>query len=32
MPYEKFVVTMARNSETIALKPFAMTWVLNASF
>jgi hypothetical protein len=25
-------VTMARNSETLASKPFAMTWVLNTSF
>jgi hypothetical protein len=32
MPYERSVVTMARNSETLVLKPFAMTWVLNTSF
>jgi hypothetical protein len=32
MPYERFAVTMARNSKTLALKPFAMTWVLNTSF
>jgi hypothetical protein len=32
MPYEQFVVTMAQNSETLILKPFAMTWVLNTSF
>jgi hypothetical protein len=32
MPYEQFAVTMAQNSETLVLKPFAMTWVLNTSF
>jgi hypothetical protein len=32
MPYERSAVTMARNSETLVLKPFAMTWVLNTSF
>jgi hypothetical protein len=31
MPYERFTVTMARNSETLILKLFAMTWVLNTS-
>jgi hypothetical protein len=25
-------VTMAQNSETLVLKPFAMTWVLNTIF
>jgi hypothetical protein len=25
-------VTMAQNSETLILKPFVMTWVLNISF
>jgi hypothetical protein len=25
-------VTMAQNSETLVLKPFAMTWVLNTNF
>jgi hypothetical protein len=29
---EQSVVTMARNSETLVLKPFAMTWVLSTSF
>jgi hypothetical protein len=32
MPNEQSAVTMARNSETLVLKPFAMTWVLNTSF
>jgi hypothetical protein len=32
MPYEQSVVIMAQNSETLILKPFAMTWVLNTSF
>jgi hypothetical protein len=32
MPYEQSAVTMAQNSETLILKPFAMTWVLNTSF
>jgi hypothetical protein len=32
MSYEKSAVTMALNSETLILKPFAMTWVLNTSF
>jgi hypothetical protein len=32
MPYERSVVTMARNSETLISKIFAMTWVLNTSF
>jgi hypothetical protein len=32
MPYELSVVIMARNSETLASKPFSMTWVLNTSF
>jgi hypothetical protein len=32
MPYEQSVVTMANNSETLVLKPFAITWVLNTSF
>jgi hypothetical protein len=32
MPYELSVVIMARNSETLVLKPFAMNWVLNTSF
>jgi hypothetical protein len=32
MPYERSAVTMALNSETLVLKPFAMTWVLNTSF
>jgi hypothetical protein len=32
MPYELSVVTMAQNSKTLVLKPFAMTWVLNTSF
>jgi hypothetical protein len=32
MPYEQSTVTMAQNSETLVLKPFAMTWVLNTSF
>jgi hypothetical protein len=32
MPYEQSAVTMARNSETHVLKPFAMTWVLSTSF
>jgi hypothetical protein len=32
MPYKQSAVTMAENSETHVLKPFAMTWVLNTSF
>jgi hypothetical protein len=32
MPYELSAVTMAQNSGTLVLKPFAMTWVLNISF
>jgi hypothetical protein len=32
MPYERSAVTMAPNSETLILKPFAMTWVFNTSF
>jgi hypothetical protein len=32
MPYEQSAVTMARNSETLILKPFFMTWVLSTSF
>jgi hypothetical protein len=32
MPYEQSAVTMAQNLETLVLKPFAMTWVLNTSF
>jgi hypothetical protein len=32
MPYERSAVTMAQNSETLVLKPFAMTWVLNTNF
>jgi hypothetical protein len=32
MPYEQTTVTMAQNSETLVLKPFAMTWALNTSF
>jgi hypothetical protein len=32
MPYEQSTVTMAQNSETLVLKSFAMTWVLNTSF
>jgi hypothetical protein len=32
MSYEQSAVTMARNSETLILKPFAMTWVLETSF
>jgi hypothetical protein len=32
MPYEQSAVTMAHNSETLVLKLFAMTWVLNTSF
>jgi hypothetical protein len=32
MPYELSIVTMAQNSETLILKPFAMTWVFNTSF
>jgi hypothetical protein len=32
MPYERSVVTMARNSEILTSKTFAMTWVLNISF
>jgi hypothetical protein len=32
MPYELSAVTMAQNSETLVLKSFVMTWVLNISF
>jgi hypothetical protein len=32
MPYELFAVIMAQNSETLVLKPFAMSWVLSTSF
>jgi hypothetical protein len=32
MPYEQSAVTMAHNLETLVLKRFAMTWVLNTSF
>jgi hypothetical protein len=32
MKYEQSTVIMAQNSETLILKPFAMTWVLNTSF
>jgi hypothetical protein len=32
MPYEQSAVIMAQNSETLILKPFAVTWVLNTSF
>jgi hypothetical protein len=32
MPYELSAVIMARNLETLVLKPFAMTWVLSTSF
>jgi hypothetical protein len=32
MPYEQSAVTMAQNPESLILKPFAMTWVLNTSF
>jgi hypothetical protein len=32
MPYEQSAVIMAHNSETLVLKPFAMTWVLNTIF
>jgi hypothetical protein len=32
IPYEQSAVRMAQNSETLILKPFAMTWVLNTSF
>jgi hypothetical protein len=32
MPYEQSAMTMAQNSETLILKPFVMTWVLNTSF
>jgi hypothetical protein len=32
MPYEQSAVTMAQNSETLILKPFAMTSVLKTSF
>jgi hypothetical protein len=29
MPYQRSAMTMARNSETLVSKPFAMTWFLN---
>jgi hypothetical protein len=32
MPYEQSTMTMAQNSETLILKPFAMTWVSNINF
>jgi hypothetical protein len=32
MPYELSAVIMARNSETLVSKPFAMTWVLSTSY
>jgi hypothetical protein len=32
MPYEQSAVIIAQNSETLILKPFSMTWVLNTSF
>jgi hypothetical protein len=32
MPYEQSAMTMAQNSETLILKPFALTWVLSTSF
>jgi hypothetical protein len=32
MSYERFAVTMARNSKTLDFKPFAMTLILKASF
>jgi hypothetical protein len=32
MPYEQSAVIMAQNSETLVLRPFSMTWVLNNSF
>jgi hypothetical protein len=32
MTYKQSAVTMAQNSETLILKPFAMTWVLNTNF
>jgi hypothetical protein len=32
MPYERSEVTMAQKSETLVLKPFSITWVLNTSF
>jgi hypothetical protein len=32
MPYKQSLMIMAQNSETLILKPFAMTWVLNISF
>jgi hypothetical protein len=32
MPYERSAVTMAHNSKTLALKPFAMTWILKSVF
>jgi hypothetical protein len=32
MPYEQSTVTIVQNSETLILKLFAMTWVLNTSF
>jgi hypothetical protein len=32
MPYKQSAVTMAQNSETLVLKPFAKTWVLNTNF
>jgi hypothetical protein len=32
MPYEQSTMTIAQSSETLVLKPFAMTWVLNTSF
>jgi hypothetical protein len=32
MPHEQSALKMAQNSETLVLKPFAMTWVMNTSF
>jgi hypothetical protein len=32
MPYEQSAVIMTQNSETLVLKPFAMTWVVNIIF
>jgi hypothetical protein len=31
MPYEQSAMPKAQNSETLFLKPFAMTWDLNTS-
>jgi hypothetical protein len=32
MPYEQSAVTMAQNLETLVLKPYVMTCVLNTNF